>query len=250
MDRLKAQAPALTLAPATLLGGAHTGAIDGRWWRHGQAAESIAVLQTAGACGQAGARVIINTRAQVHVSSAHATGHVRPPLSSEEGLHSLSGYGMVCRDMQLLGAPPLLREFASVRSGSRHGKPEGAGVHHHHLRSPPPWLRYVAAFQRTSRWRNKRRGGSSIPHPLPRHRRGRPCHLLTGTCRSRPAVGHKRPLVAPPPPPASELWSSTGLGQPRPMQTPCNVHRAPKCMSCRGHEGVWHSCSWLHEGHP
>ena len=38
-------------------------------------------------------------------------------------------------------------------------------------------------------------------------------------------------------PPPAQRAGTRRVGQRRPMQTPCEVHRAPACKSCRGHQG-------------
>ena len=87
-----------------------------------------------------------------------------------------------------------------------------------------------------------------------------------GTWRRRPPRGRGSPPPSPgaatghqgeslpPSPPQKRAQRAGGkrVGQPRrrPMQTPCDEHRAPACKSCKGHRGVWHWCSRHHEGHP
>ena len=53
----------------------------------------------------------------------------------------------------------------------------------------------------------------------------------------------------PPLPLPAQRAGSRRVGQRRPMQSLCDVHRVPACKSCLVHRGVRHCCSQHHEGH-
>ena len=51
-------------------------------------------------------------------------------------------------------------------------------------------------------------------------------------------------------PPLAQWAGARRVRQRHPVQTLCDPHRAPACLSCRGHRGVRHCCSRHHKGHP
>ena len=64
----------------------------------------------------------------------------------------------------------------------------------------------------------------------------------------RAVPGHQGSFSPLPPTEKAKRVGGKRTGQPRrPIQTPCDEHRAPTCKSCKGHRGVRHCYSRHHE---